>query len=86
MPIFEFKCNSCEHVFDELVSRDAQGEALKCPHCGKVGARKLVSTFAAHGLENGHIGVGWKLTGKGSSTPSGSSSESSEAKSSPAAD
>jgi hypothetical protein len=30
-----------------------------------VGAKRLISAFAAHGLENGHIGVGRKLTGGG---------------------
>ena len=64
MPIYEFKCNACNHVFEELVPLNTSGEAQKCPKCGHVGARRLVSAFAAHGLENGHIAVGWKLTGK----------------------
>jgi putative FmdB family regulatory protein len=78
MPIYEYKCNACAHVFDELVPMDTEGDNLKCPKCGHVGARRLVSAFAAHGLENGHIAVGQKLTGKGSSSPS--TSESSSAK------
>jgi len=53
---------------------NTEGDLLKCPQCGAVGARRLVSAFAAHGLENGHIAVGQKLSGKG-----GSSSESSTA-------
>lgn len=76
MPIYEFKCKSCDHVFDELVPMNTEGDQLKCPACGTVGARRLVSAFAAHGLENGHIAVGQKLTGKGSS----GSSESAPAK------
>jgi putative FmdB family regulatory protein len=74
MPIYEFKCNACQHVFDELVPMNTEGDLLKCPQCGQVGARRLVSAFAAHGLENGHIAVGQKLSGGGSSTTSGSES------------
>ncbi|HYF95747.1 MAG TPA: zinc ribbon domain-containing protein [Symbiobacteriaceae bacterium] len=66
MPIYEFKCNSCRQVFDELVPMNTEGDLLKCPQCGQVGARRLVSAFAAHGLENGHIAVGRKLTGSSS--------------------
>lgn len=76
MPIYEFKCSGCGHHFDELVPMQTEGDRLKCPKCGHVGARRLVSAFAAHGLENGHIAVGQKLTGKGSSVPSDSSSDS----------
>ncbi|HLN61211.1 MAG TPA: zinc ribbon domain-containing protein [Symbiobacteriaceae bacterium] len=74
MPIYEFKCNTCAHVYDELVPMNTAGDLLKCPACGQVGAKRLISKFAAHGLENGHIAVGQKLTGKGSSAPAESSS------------
>lgn len=78
MPIYEYKCNECTHVFDELVPMNTEGDNLKCPQCGNVGARRLISAFAAHGLENGHIAVGQKLTGNGSSAPAtgGASSKS----------
>jgi len=73
MPIYEFKCSECGHVFEELVPLNAAGDALKCSKCGHVGARRLVSAFAAHGLENGHIAVGHKLTGNSGSSESSSS-------------
>lgn len=75
MPIYEFKCNTCERVFDELVPMNTEGDLLKCPNCSSVGARRLISAFAAHGLENGHIAVGRKLTGGSSDTGSTVSSE-----------
>ncbi len=77
MPIYEFKCKSCEKVFDELVPMNTEGDSLKCPKCGSVGARRLVSAFAAHGLENGHIAVGRKLTGGGASPSTATEGESS---------
>jgi putative FmdB family regulatory protein len=68
MPIYEFKCTSCGHEFEDLVPMNTEGDKLACTQCGHVGASRLVSKFAAHGLENGHIAVGRKLTG-GTSTP-----------------
>jgi putative FmdB family regulatory protein len=65
MPIYEFRCNHCAHIYEDLVPREATGETQRCPKCGHVGAKRLISAFAAHGLENGHIGVGRKLTGGG---------------------
>jgi len=62
VPIYEFRCNACNHLFEELVPLNTTGDNQKCPACGHVGARRLVSAFAAHGLENGHIAVGQKLT------------------------
>jgi len=73
MPIYEFKCNACNHLFEELVPMNTTGEGQKCPECGHVGARRLVSAFAAHGLENGHIAVGQKLTSLDKARASGSS-------------
>jgi putative FmdB family regulatory protein len=69
MPIYEFKCNQCEYVFDELVPMNTQGDRVKCPKCSHVGTSKSRGSFlsATHGLENGHIAVGQKLTGKGGS-------------------
>lgn len=74
MPIYEFKCKTCAGVFEELVPMNTEGERLTCPSCGAVGARRLVSAFAAHGLENGHIAVGRKLTGNSSTSDSSESS------------
>lgn len=54
MPIYEFRCAGCGHVFEELCRFDEEGAGLQCPRCGHVGSRRLISVFAATGLENGH--------------------------------
>jgi putative FmdB family regulatory protein len=84
MPIYDFRCNHCSHTFDELVPVDTTGAALRCSQCGQVGAKRLISAFAAHGLENGHIAVGRKLTGGGASAESKRETKS-ESSSGPAA-
>lgn len=80
MPIYEFQCNTCAHIFDELVPMNTQGDLMKCPKCDSVGAKKARGSFlsATHGLENGHIAVGRKLTGK-SGAPAASDSGTSSA-------
>lgn len=42
MPIFEYACQRCEHVFDALQKMNA--EPLKdCPECGEPALKKLLS-------------------------------------------
>ena len=47
MPVYEFVCNECEKMFEELVMR--KDEVIECPSCGSRDARKLMSTFAVAG-------------------------------------
>lgn len=47
MPIFEYRCAACEHEFEELVRGAEDERTLKCPSCGKRGADRKLSVFAA---------------------------------------
>ena len=42
MPIYEYACGSCGHVFDVLQKMDAV-PLLDCPECGKPELKKLLS-------------------------------------------
>lgn len=42
MPIYEYACNACGHVFDVLQKMDAP-LLVDCPECGKPELRKLLS-------------------------------------------
>jgi len=55
MPLFEYKCQACEHVFEELVL--SSSARVVCPQCGSDDTRKLLSVFATS-------------TGRASSLPS----------------
>jgi putative FmdB family regulatory protein len=44
MPIYEYRCKSCDTVFEELVS--ASAKAPPCPSCGTKNPTRLYSTFA----------------------------------------
>jgi putative FmdB family regulatory protein len=43
MPIFEYRCRSCGHAFEELVGR--ADEKVPCPQC-RAETDKLFSSFA----------------------------------------
>ena len=48
MPIFEYKCNSCNHVFEEFVfSSNTDSATIVCPECGTKNAEKLMSAFSS---------------------------------------
>jgi putative FmdB family regulatory protein len=46
MPLFDFRCSSCECQFESLVRG---GDVPECPQCGSTAVEKLVSLPAAKG-------------------------------------
>lgn len=47
MPLYEYKCDKCSHVFDKFLSVSARDTPLDepCPNCKEEGAvRKLLNT------------------------------------------
>ena len=49
MPIYEYKCSSCGHVFEMFQSLGADGSDLTCPECNAPAPQKLFSAFASGG-------------------------------------
>ncbi|HHK60748.1 MAG TPA: zinc ribbon domain-containing protein [Desulfobacterales bacterium] len=50
MPLYDFRCRSCDHRFEALVLGSDQPE---CPQCGGQDLEKLPSSFAVHGSAPG---------------------------------
>lgn len=48
MPLYEYRCDDCDHRFEVLQSLNAGTEELLCPKCGGEALEKLFSTFAAN--------------------------------------
>ncbi|MCK5801935.1 MAG: zinc ribbon domain-containing protein [Lentisphaeria bacterium] len=46
MPIYEYKCTECDHLFAHL-HRTLSEEAPPCPECGTPKPKKMFSTFSA---------------------------------------
>jgi putative FmdB family regulatory protein len=45
MPIYEYRCEECGKKSSALLASFSSPDPA-CPHCGKPGLRRLVSTFA----------------------------------------
>lgn len=48
MPLYEYKCGSCEQPFELLVASPALADSVVCRYCGSDSVRRLISSFAAH--------------------------------------
>lgn len=44
MPLYDFRCRSCEHIFEKLVRPG--GDPLVCPQCQSADLERLVTNFA----------------------------------------
>ena len=49
MPIYEYRCKSCDDVFEALIRSASDAASQKCPKCGGKKAERLMSVFAAQG-------------------------------------
>ncbi len=47
MPLYEFRCQKCGHLFERLCRAGSNGKGLGCPACGSRSLRRLMSVFAA---------------------------------------
>lgn len=55
MPLYTFKCGTCDHTQDYLVKMGT--EKTDCKKCGQEATKQLSYKFAATGLPNGHIAI-----------------------------
>jgi len=51
MPLYEYRCDSCEKTF-EVIRRITEKDDVKCPECGRK-AKKQVTGFALGGAGDG---------------------------------
>jgi putative FmdB family regulatory protein len=47
MPIYEFRCEKCDHVMEALRQMGQGPKGLACPECGSRKLEQVFSTFAA---------------------------------------
>lgn len=47
MPIYEFRCEACSHVFEHLALGKGDGVEIKCPHCGGENLSRVLSACAS---------------------------------------
>jgi putative FmdB family regulatory protein len=56
MPLYEYRCEACEHVF-EVIQKFSDGPIAVCPSCGQGPVEKLPSSPAIQ-----FKGTGWYIT------------------------
>ena len=71
MPLYEYKCCKCAHIFEKIQKFSDKPEAA-CPECGSEGERQL-SAPAVH-----FKGTGWYVTDYARKGKKGSDSEAKE--------
>ena len=69
MPIFEFRCKSCDAHFEILVR--SSGEAVECPSCRSSDLSKLFSTFASKSASPAMAPCGQPMPAGGCETSGG---------------
>ena len=47
MPLYEYKCNDCGTVFEELIGKTVPESFPACPKCRSDNCQRQFSTFAA---------------------------------------
>ncbi len=62
MPIYEYKCDDCGHVF-ETIQKFSDSPLTDCPDCGKPALKKLLSASAFHLKGNGWYQTDFKDSG-----------------------
>ncbi len=53
MPLYEFRCEKCDSVFEHLCRAGSNGRGLKCPKCDSARLRRLMSVFSARSKGEG---------------------------------
>ena len=54
MPIYEYRCDNCNRVFEKLIRSLSQPPEIICPHCQSRQVQRLISAPAVHtGSEGG---------------------------------
>ena len=83
MPIYEYECRGCGEQH-EFIQKFSDGPKRKCPSCGRLRLRKLISAAAFHLKGDGWYVTDFRDKGKSkdkgkpdsAESPSGSTSES----------
>ena len=52
MPIYEFECKKCGHIFEYLCLKSSDKDQARCPLCGRKETDVLLSAFSSINSSN----------------------------------
>lgn len=47
MPIYEYQCGKCGHVFEHFTFSEEKDRTMPCPECRTEGAERIISPFSS---------------------------------------
>ena len=53
MPLYDYRCKTCEHRFEKLVRTQPGPGVLACPECGRTTAVRQLSSFSTARSDRG---------------------------------
>lgn len=48
MPIYEFECRRCHHIYEQIMGIEETDEKPVCPKCGATNPKKLLGSYSFH--------------------------------------
>jgi putative FmdB family regulatory protein len=58
MPLFEYECMGCGHVFEVMVMRQGSGSKPTCPECKGLNVERVWSPFSGRSEKGESCGGG----------------------------
>ena len=56
MPIYEYRCKSCGHCFEDIRSSEEADDTDTCEKCGKPKVERIISAFSCGQASSGAFG------------------------------
>ncbi len=64
MPLYEYRCQTCGHLFEKMVAFSQNSKLPECPQCKSQDTKKQISAFATKGNAGSSSGSGCGSTGR----------------------
>jgi putative FmdB family regulatory protein len=58
MPMYEYRCAKCGHLYEQLRKMSEADKDLRCPHCESEDVKRQVSACALRGTGGAGCGPG----------------------------
>jgi putative FmdB family regulatory protein len=64
MPIYEFECSACNHIYERVMKVAEACEGLSCPECGATNPKKLIGRTSFHSRERYEEGLARRMSAR----------------------
>ena len=64
MPLYEFECTACAHVFERVMKVNEDMGSLACPACGVLNPKKIIGRTCFHSRERFQERLGRRMAAR----------------------